>query len=56
MAEHKIAAEERAAIEGLRAAAASAATNAAEKLIAERHDASADAKLVDQAIAELGKP
>ena len=56
MAEHKIAAEERAAIEGLRAAAASAATNAAEKLIAERHDASADAKLVDQAIAGLGKP
>lgn len=55
MAEDKIAAEERAAIEGLRAAAASAATKAAEKLIAERHDASADTKLVDQAIAGLGK-
>ena len=55
MAEDKIAAEERAAIDGLRAAAAAAATKAAEKLIAERHDASADATLVDQAISQLGK-
>ena len=55
MAEEKIAAEERAAINQLRASAAAAATSAAEKLIAERHDAGADARLVDQAIAGLGK-
>ena len=55
MAEDKIAAEERAAIEGLRAAAANAATKAAENLITDRHDAAADAKLVDEAIAGLGK-
>jgi F-type H+-transporting ATPase subunit b len=53
MAEEKIAAEERAAIEQLRASAAEAATKAAAKLIAERHDASTDAKLVDQAIKEI---
>ena len=50
MAEDKIAAEERAAIDELRATAASAATAAAAKLIAERNDAASDAKLVDQAI------
>ena len=55
MAEDKIAAEERAAINELRASAAAAATRAAEKLIAELHDAQSDAKLVDQAIAGLGK-
>lgn len=55
LAEEKIAAEERAAISELRAAAAAATTRAAEKLIAERHDAKADARLVDQAIAGLGK-
>ncbi len=55
MAEDKIAAEERAAINELRASAATAAARAAEKLIAERHDAAADARLVDQAIAGLGK-
>ena len=55
MAEAKIAAEERAAIDELRAAAARAATAAAAKLIAERDDAAADKKLVDQAIAGLGK-
>ena len=55
MAEDKIAAEERAAINELRASAAAAATRAAEKLIAERHDAAADARLVDQAIGALGK-
>ena len=55
MAEDKIAAEERAAINELRASAATAAARAAEKLIAERHDAGADAKLVDQAIAGIGK-
>ncbi|HEX5237869.1 MAG TPA: F0F1 ATP synthase subunit B [Sphingomicrobium sp.] len=54
MAEDKIAAEERAAVQQLRAAAADAATKAAAKLIAERHDASTDAKLVDQAIKQIG--
>ena len=53
MAEDKIAAEERTAIEQLRAAAADAATKAAARLIAERHDASSDEKLVDQAIKEI---
>ena len=53
MAEEKIAAEERAAINELRASAAAAATQAAEKLIAARHDATGDARLVDQAIATL---
>jgi len=55
MTEEKIAAEERTAIEQLRAAAADAATKAAAKLIAERHDAASDAKLVDQAIKEIGR-
>ena len=55
LAEEKIAAEERAAVNQLRAAAAAAATRAAEKLIAERHDAGAASRLVDQAIAGLGK-
>ena len=53
MAEDKIAAEERAAIEQLRASAADAATKAAAKLIAERHDPSTDEKLVNQAIGEI---
>jgi F-type H+-transporting ATPase subunit b len=53
MAEDKIAAEERAAIEQLRAAAAEAAAKAAARLIAERHDAASDSKLVDQAIKEI---
>jgi F-type H+-transporting ATPase subunit b len=53
MAEDKIAAEERAAVEQLRAVAADAAAKAAAKLIAERHDASSDSKLVDQAIKEI---
>ena len=55
MAEDKIAAEERAAVEQLRAAAAEAATKAAARLIAERHDAGTDAKLVDQAIKEIAR-
>lgn len=55
MAEDKIAAEERTAIEQLRAAAADAASKAAAKIIAERHDASTDAKLVDQAIKEIAR-
>ena len=53
MAEAKIAAEERAAIDDLRATAAKAATAAAARLIAVRNDATADKKLVDSAIASL---
>ena len=53
MAEDKIAAEERSAIEQLRSTAADAASKAAARLIAERHDAGTDAKLVDQAIKEI---
>jgi F-type H+-transporting ATPase subunit b len=55
MAEDKIATEERTAIEQLRASAADAAAKAAARIIAERHDASTDAKLVDQAIEEIAK-
>ena len=53
MAEEKIAAEERSALEQLRATAADAAAKAAARLIAERHDAGTDAKLVDQAIKDI---
>lgn len=53
MAEDKIAAAERAAIDQLRSAAADAAAKAAAKIIAERHDASTDAQLVDRAIKEI---
>ena len=56
MAEDKIAAEERAAIDQLRNVAATAATRAAARLIAERNDAATDARLVDQAIGEIGAP
>jgi F-type H+-transporting ATPase subunit b len=55
MAEDKIAAEERLAVEQLRSTAADAATKAAARLIAERHDSATDAKLVDQAIGEIGR-
>ena len=55
MAEAKIAAEERAAIDELRATAAKAATAAAAKLIGERNDATTGKKLVDDAIAGLGR-
>src|SRR4029079_19410320 len=55
MAEDKIAAEERAAIEQLRAAAAEAASRAAARIIAERHDAATDARLVDEAIGQIGR-
>lgn len=55
MAEDKIAAEQRSAVEQLRAAAADAAAKAAGKIIAGRHDAATDAKLVDQAIKEIGR-
>ncbi|MES2119174.1 MAG: F0F1 ATP synthase subunit B [Pseudomonadota bacterium] len=55
MAEDKIAAEERTAVEQLRAAAADAAAKAAARLIAERHDDKTDAKLVDQAIKDIAR-
>jgi len=53
MAEAKIAGAERTALAEIRARAATAATDAAHQLIAERHDASADKPLVDQAIAGI---
>jgi F-type H+-transporting ATPase subunit b len=53
MAEEKIAAEERAAVDQLRGITAEAARVAAAKLIAERHDAAADEKLVSDAIREI---
>lgn len=53
MAEDKIAAAERDAVNEVRAAAASAATLAAQELIAKKHDASADGKLADQVIASI---
>ena len=53
MAEDKIAAEERAALSSVRATAADAAAKAAAKIIAERHDASSDKALIDQAIAGI---
>lgn len=55
MAEDKIAAEERAALQQLRATAAAAAAKAAARIIAERHDAGADKATIDQAIAGLGR-
>jgi F-type H+-transporting ATPase subunit b len=55
MAEDKIAAEERAAVDQLRSAAADAAAKAAAKIIADRHDAATDARLVDQAIKEIAR-
>ncbi len=53
MAEQKIAAEERAAVTELRATAAGAAAKAAARLIAERHDASADQAVIDRTITEI---
>ncbi|MEO8177155.1 MAG: hypothetical protein ABI626_10915 [Sphingomicrobium sp.] len=53
MAEDKIAAEERAAIKQLRAAAANSAARAAARLIADRHDPATDEKIVNQTIAEV---
>lgn len=55
MAEAKIAGEERAAINELRATAARAATAASVTLIAERNDAAADKAGIDRAIAELAR-
>ena len=53
MARDKIAAAERAAVDDLRARAAEASTNAAARLIRDRHDAEADRRLADRMIAEL---
>ena len=53
IAADKIAAAERAAVEELRAKAAEAAAIAARGLIADRHDAKADSKLVDEAISGI---
>lgn len=53
MAADKIAAAERQAIDDLRAKAAEASTAAAAALIADRHDAAADAALADKVIAEI---
>lgn len=53
MAEDRIAAAERAAVEELRERAARAATLASRELIAQRHDAPADRRLVDEEIAAL---
>jgi len=53
MAAEKIAAAERGAVDELRATAARAATAAAGKLIAAKHDAGADKVLVDQAISGI---
>jgi F-type H+-transporting ATPase subunit b len=54
MAEDKIAAAERHALEEVRAKAASAAAAAAARIISERLDAGADKPLVDRTIAGLG--
>lgn len=53
LAEDKIAAEERAALQSLRAAAADAAAKAAARIIADRHDGASDKALIDQAIAGI---
>lgn len=55
MAEDKIGAAERAAIQTIRAKAADAAARAAGAIIAENHGAAADKPIVDQAIAGLGR-
>jgi F-type H+-transporting ATPase subunit b len=55
MAEDKIAAAERAAIDQVRAKAATAAAAAAERLIRDKLDAAADKAMVDSAIADLAK-
>ena len=55
MAEDKIAAEERAAVDHLRAAAADAAARAAARIIADRHDDANDEQLVNRAIGEMAQ-
>ncbi len=53
MAEDNIAAAERGAVAEVRAKAAAVAASAASMLISQKHDAKADAKLVDAAISQL---
>ncbi|MFN6936199.1 MAG: hypothetical protein ACK4NZ_13745 [Tsuneonella sp.] len=53
MAETKIAAAERAAVDGLRRQASSASVAAARQLIAEKHGEAADRKLADEIIAGI---
>lgn len=53
MAEDKIAAAERDAVEEVKAVAVGAAAQAARKLIAEKHDADADKKLADDVISSI---
>ena len=53
MAEDKIAAAEREAVEDVRNRAVAAATGASRKLIAEKHDAEADKALADKVIAGI---
>ena len=55
IAEEKIGAAERAAVDEVRARAATAAAAAAERLIRDRLDAGADKAMVDATIAELGR-
>ena len=55
MAEDKIGAAERAAVQEVRAKAATAAAAAAELLIRQQHDAAADRAMIDQTIAGLGR-
>jgi len=55
MAEDKIAAAERAALDQVRARAVDAAAAAAKRLIRERHDAEADRRMVDETIAGLDR-
>jgi F-type H+-transporting ATPase subunit b len=55
MAEDKIAAAERAAIQVVRTKAAEAATRAAAAIIADKHGAEADKALVDKTISGLGR-
>lgn len=55
MAEDKIAAAERSAIAEVRAKAVTAATIAAERLIRDQHDATADRAMVDRTIAGLSR-
>jgi len=52
-AEERIAAAERSAVAEVRAKAATASVGAAERLIAEQHNAASDKALVDEAIASL---
>jgi F-type H+-transporting ATPase subunit b len=54
MAEAKIAAAERSALDQVRAQAVAAAAAAAERLIRERHDAAADSAMIDRTIEGLG--